>query len=163
MNAFSKLLPKVKRDGLLLEDISNLENCFKYSFSYKFNNNEVEIIYDDVKSICTYANVHNDNGLEFIRNRYYHFFGYDSLIDRYDDTYRAWINLVSEFSYNIFDFVLEKYRNSNSDRSKALDEKTRIFLKQYNMLDRKLKSIQQRALIQLKKIDEIIYYRSVFN
>lgn len=156
-------VPKVKSDRLLLEDISNLESCFKHSFSYKFNNDEVGIIYDNVKIILAYVNVHNDNGLEFIRNRYYHFFGYDSLIDRYDDTYRAWIHLVSEFSYNIFDFILENYRKSNSDRSKMLDEMTRIFLKQYNMLDRKLKGIHQRALIQLKKIDEIIYYRSVFD
>lgn len=137
-----------------------LRDALKYKFNYNFVNKEVQKVYTLVMKVNKKISIPNDNGIEFLRNRYIHYYGYGPLIKKYDKAYCEWLNAVNEFSYNIFMFILNSI--DNSDIHIQIDIKTAQFLESYYNLEKKLKGIQQRVLIELKKIDQLIYYKPIF-
>ena len=104
LNSLTSLTKRVCEDNLFckVSSFSSLHDLMQYSINYKFKDPEVGKIYEMLKYACEKMAVHNDNGLEFIRNRYYHFLGNDAILDRYDTVYSEWIKCVNEFSYNIY-------------------------------------------------------------
>ena len=73
---------------------------------------------------------------------------------KYDRTYCEWLNAVHEFSYDIFEFVIDSFKDSNINS--CINKKINIFLESYFNLESRLKGIQQRVLIELRKIDELV-------
>lgn len=137
-----------------------LREILQYSFKYNFVDSNVDKVYFLITEICKKISVQNDNGTEFLRNRYIYYFGYDSLMKKYDKAYYEWLNAVNEFSYNIFIFVLDSF--NDNEISNKINIKINDFLEYYYNLENRLKGIQQRVLVELKKINQLIYYRPVF-
>lgn len=161
-NSLTSISAKIDLDRLFPFRLGLLPLCdaLKYKFNYNFYNEDVQEIYSLVINVSRKVLVQNDNGTEFLRNRYIHYYGYDALIKKYDKAYGEWRNAVDEFSYNIFMFILN-YFNDN-DIHRQIDLKAEKFLDNYFILENKVKGIQQRVLIELKKIDQVIYYKPIF-
>lgn len=163
VNSLMPLSRTIELDYLLscrIDEMS-LRDVLKYAFPYNFIDKKVEKIYILIMRICNKISVQNDNGTEFLRNRYIHYYGYDSLIEKYDSIYCEWLRIVNEFSYDIFMFVLNFFNDKHVESQ--INIKIQMFLENYYDLERKLRGIQQRTLIELKKINEIIYYRPIFS
>lgn len=162
VNALTPISIKIDNDNLFSFHLDSLalRDAMQYGFEYRFMEADVERIHMAVKKICETISIHNDNGLEFIRNRYFHFYGYDLLLEKYDIAYRKWLAVVNEFSYEIFIFIINNFKIF--DFHDKINERVEAFLRNYHVIDNKLKGIQQRVLIELRKINELIYYRSIF-
>lgn len=162
VNALTPISIKIDYDNLLASrlDKMSLREAMQYEYKYNFIDQDVEKVYSLVKEIFSKISVPNDNGLEFLRNRYIHFYGHDLLMKKYDMAYREWLNAINTFSYDIFMFILNFY--TNSDINSLIDKKIKEFLENYGVLEKKLKGIQQRVLIELKKINELVHYRPIF-
>lgn len=163
VNSLTSISTKIDSDHLFPYDLEllSLSDIFEYSFKYNFIDEDVQKIYTLIMRISEKMSVKNDNGTEFLRNRYIHYYGYDSLMKKYDRTYCEWLNAVHEFSYDIFEFVIDSFKDSNINS--CINKKINIFLESYFNLESRLKGIQQRVLIELRKIDELVYYRPIFS
>lgn len=162
VNALTPISIKIDNDNLFSFHLDSLalRDLMQYDYEYRFVEADVERIYLVVKRICETISIHNDNGLEFIRNRYFHFYGYDLLLAKYDKAYRKWLAVVNEFSYEIFSFIINNFKNVGFHDK--ITEQVEAFLVSYHIIDNKLKGIQQRVLIELRRINELIYYKSIF-
>lgn len=162
VNTMTLISKKIDSDRLFQHslDSMSLRDILRYNFEYNFINQNAEKVYTLIKKVYKKMSVKNDNGTEFLRNLYIHYFGHDLLMKKYDKAYCEWLNAVNEFSYDIFMFVLNSFDDSdiNNQINKRIDE----FLKRYCDLERRLKGIQQRVLIELKKNNQLIYYRPIF-
>lgn len=162
LNAFTTLTAQVQRDGLFIKSILNfsLSELFQYKFKYKFKQDIIETIYHYIVWCCEKMEIHNNNGLEFVRNRYFHFIGYDTVIKKYDEVYQSLVDSIDEVCRRILELILcsENERNMLSICNRICED----FRQQYNKLDKSMKLIYQRAIIELKKIDEVVYYKPVF-
>ncbi|MED4955054.1 radical SAM protein [Paenibacillus macerans] len=160
LNYLTKLTKIVDRDNLFIKNIDkfSLRELMSYRFEYCFINKNVQEIYDIVLACIKKLNLRNINGSEFIRNRYYHFFDFDFIVEKFDTAYKRWLSVVNDFSCNLFEDIISNKHEYNHKLCRAIsmcDE----FKNQFITVDNNLRFIQQRALIQLKKIDELIYYK----
>ncbi|MNO42836.1 coproporphyrinogen III oxidase [compost metagenome] len=160
LNYLTKLTKFVNKDSLFVKDISRFTvgELLNYRFEYRFINRDVQDIYYIILSCYKELKLRNINGSEFIRNRYYHYYGYDRIVEKFDITFREWLSVVNDFSCDLFEYIISSEQEYNDKLSRAIsmcDE----FKKQFITVDNNLRGIQQRAVLQLKKNDELIYYR----
>lgn len=162
VNSLTAITSKIDKDSLLKCNLENmsLSDKMQYRFEYDFANYGVEKIYNLLKKAFDIIAIQNDNGTEFLRNRYIHYYGHDSLMEKYDRVYSDWMKLVDHISYEMFQFVVCKYNDSNISRE--VEKEAEKYKKDYCTLERELKGIQQRVIIRLKKINELVYYRPIF-
>ena len=84
---------------------------------------------------------------------------YSSSLIKFDEIYQKWINAIDDFSYKLFEYILlsdARYDNKLSTALSMCDK----FHNEFDTIHSQLKKIQQRIMIQLKKIDELNYYRN---
>ena len=60
----------------------------------------------------------------------------------------------------IYIYIIENINETTLKES--VEKRIEVFLEEFRIIEKKLKGIQQRALVELMKIDEIVYYRSIF-
>jgi hypothetical protein len=161
INSLTNITEKVKKDGLIKNfEADNLSYLFEYSFDYKFKNKNIEKIYSVLNIIKKQLNIKNTNGLEFIRNRYYHFFGNDAFLIEYENTYKKLKRIISETTNDLCEFVYDNYNRTDFDV--LLFNQTEICQKIYAKTEQKMRSLSYKILVSLAKIDEVIYYRSIY-
>lgn len=161
INSLTNITKKVKKDGLIkCYEENNLSYLFQYSFNYNFKNREIEKIYNALSMMKNDLNIKNTNGLEFIRNRYYHFIGKDELLGEYDRNYKKLKSLISEITNDMCEFIYENY--SRVDFETTLIKKLNIHKNKYKELEQNMRRIVYKSIVELKKIDELVYYRAVY-
>ena len=158
LNYLSPMTKRVNKEKLFDMDVKQygLRELMNRRFQYKFQEPLVEEVYNLAIFCKEYLNFKGTLGVEFIRNRYLHFFGYNQVLERYDTIYRKWIMEVDAFTYNIFESLLkddEEYKTKLVKAKIMCDE----FRGKYTGLNRHLESIRHRAAIELMRIDELIY------
>lgn len=158
LNYLTPLTKKVDQDNLFTKKLLDfsLKELMERRYNYKFSEKEVQDIYSIMSLSCSHLDYKNINGSEFIRNRYFHFYGYDDVIKRFDAAYEMWLNEVTLFSSMLFRYILTSDCDF-SERLKYAINFTENFKAKYNACRNKLKSIQQRAMVSLQKKDELIY------
>lgn len=163
VNSLTPISKKISADNLYKMDISSTNLCelLQYSFDYKFINSDVEKIYGITKHTCERLHIHNDNGLEFIRNRYFHYCGCDLLLNKFDVCYKMWSEKVDSITYALFTYILANF--NSTDIWDNIESKIMAFTTDFAIIDNRLRVLHQRMIINLKKINELIHYRSVFN
>ncbi len=161
INSLTSITGKVKKDGLIKNfETNNLSYLFEHSFDYSFKNNEIEQIYRALNVVREQLSIKNTNGLEFIRNRYYHFFGNDTLLIEYEKTYKKLKRIINEITNDFCEFVYDNYNGLDFDV--LLLKKTKICRKIYEETEQKMRNLSYKILVRLAKIDEVIYYRSIY-
>ena len=125
-------------------------------YSYYFQNQDVQEAFEVLSLCASNLNYKNINGVEFIRNRYFHFYGYDNIVENLDLTYKMWIEKVSNLTDELFNFAVST-RLSVEEKRERVIEQCEVFNKQFDLIDSRLMRIQKRAMIQLERKDELIY------
>ncbi len=158
LNCFAPLTKRIDKDGLLyksLEDMS-VKELMNRRLNYSFVNHNVQDAFDILSFCKKYLNYKNVQGYEFIRNRYLHFLGYDSILERYDAMYQERASVVHKYTYNLCNYIF----SSADNKIKKLSNSTNLcdeFLNRYKPVDDGLISIKKRLVIELSKIDELIF------
>jgi len=162
LNSLTTLTKKVDYDGLFKKKLSefDLNDLMQFNFEYNFLKPEISEIYELINRFCNKENIINATGLEIIRNRYYHFYGYDKIVQRFDITYLERTSLISDFAYQITSYILDNFNEGDIICNLKTIEQN--FFDNYESVNRKMETVSKRALIQLEKIDENIYYKSIF-
>lgn len=161
LNYLTPLTKIVDNDNLFMKKVKDftVKELMERSFEYKFVDPKVQEVYT-IFNICDKRlKLKNANGIEFLRNRYCHFYNYDMTIIKFDEIYQKWINAIDDFSYKLFEYILlsdARYDNKLSTALSMCDK----FHNEFDTIHSQLKKIQQRIMIQLKKIDELNYYRN---
>lgn len=159
LNAMSSLTRKVNADNLFLKKIEDytLEELMDRRFQYHFRDEKVQDVFEILLLCVSNINYKNINGVEFIRNRYLHFYGYDKVVKNIDFAYKLWVETVSKLTDRLFDFAISS-ATMEEKRARAQVE-CDVFNKGFKEVDDKLMNAQKRAMIHLERIDELIYNR----
>lgn len=157
VNYLTSIVSRINADGLLLHPLEsmNLNDLMGYSYKYHFLHDDVEELYSAVKFCEQQLKVGNINGYEITRNRYYHFYGNDALLQRFDHLYFSWYEQVDRITRKL---MLELLSLKHIDQSyiNNIMNKLSPFVSMYRDIYNKLRACKLRLYTQLQKIGENI-------
>lgn len=157
-NYIHPLTRKIYNDGLLTVALDECELSDKCSFDikYRFIDSHVERIYDIIVKCYHCLSIKIQSNIIYIRNRYFHFYGLDTVLSNLDSAYYDWTINLSDFCKKLIMTVFEM-EQAGVDPEQYAIELCKNYLKEISPLDRNLRICKQRALIQLQKKGEMIY------
>lgn len=159
LNAISPLTQKVNADNLFLKRIEDysIKELMDRRYQYRFRDEKVQNVFEILLLCVSNIDFKNINGVEFIRNRYLHFYGYDRVVENIDFAYNIWIETVSELTDRLFDFSIST--GTLEEKRTRVQKECDMFNKRFREVDNKLMNAQKKAMIYLERIDELIYNR----
>lgn len=158
VNLLGGIVQQIEKDGLLFKEVNelSLEEKMHRRLMYNFQSENVQQIYDIMMECVKIIDYKNYNGIEAIRNRYYHFLGEDSILAEFDCAYENWKKIVDENTRNLFEYALTNSDSLDIAR-KNLISKSKLFKEKMDLAREKVENCKYRIAIRLQRIDELIY------
>lgn len=152
------VVEQLEKDGLLFQSVNelSLEEKMYRRLKYKFQSEDVQQIYDIMMECVKIIDYKNFNGMEAIRNRYYHFWGEDTILEELDFAYNNWKRVVDMNTRSLFESVLINSNSWQMIRKNAI-EKSEIFREELDLARKIVEKCKYPIAIRLQRIDELIY------
>ena len=157
-SSFTPITKKIDSDNLLNDSYNHMNLLEKTSsdIKYKFKYKETANIFNAFLMCKNQLSIVVPSNIVYIRNRYYKYFGRDIYLNKLDVAYLEWKEKVSKFCYDICNKIIEM-ESVGISSIQVVNDECATFKGVLNRLNEKLNAIKNRVMIQLQKINQIIY------
>lgn len=149
---------QLEKDDLLFRGVNelSLEEKMHRRLRYQFQSEDVQQIYDIMMECVKIIDYKNFNGIEAIRNRYYHFWGEDSILEKLDSAYNNWKKVVDVNTQSLFESVLINSDSWQIVRKNAV-AKSKLFKEELDFARNVVEKCKYPIAVRLQRIDELVY------